>query len=603
MPGICGALGVNQEEYNNLWRDFSQPWTNCEFIRFPGGFLGGHAFGPTPAIRAPNEYRYVVVDGEASIYSSVPAQEKDTGLFSVSEEPLDLSEAYKGNLADINLRSRVCSLIAEQTGTFPLYYTLTSHGQLVFSSRLRPLARAINASPDLVGVSEYLTKRYTFYRRTHYQNIFRLLPGQSVKYHLDSGQLAIQEPRLTWVGKNEMSSRGMNYETLWDCLRTAVRRCFDPEKRHALMMSAGWDSRLLLCAMLEQLGHQKVVAYTWGDPCSRELQVVKQICRSVGVECILEPLDDTLYEPGLLERAFNRIESVLFPQWYRASEQLSRIGVRSVAAGVYGEVLGGHYGTAMVLTGMRKAIVVGAALVGISVKFNSFERLRFQSVVRKPSFITKATWAGMLDATREMNEDIESVWQDLEKLDIESREQLIEAFVALTRGSRLINQQILSCRTDLDVALPFIDFDLLRLASQIQHCAKIHNKINRKLLQRYGSPLLHFSTGATIVPASMPILFQEASRVIRTLHDSVSGKINRLAKGSIVPSRSDYLGLDFLRNGKAFRKILEDLRSDIWDRDAIQQSIKKLAEHKEGTSLTNISSNFLTIYTTDLMLR
>ncbi len=600
---MCGALGVDKEEYNSLWRDFSQPWTNCEFIRFPGGFLGGKAFGSTPAIRKLNEHRYFAVDGEASIYSSVPTGEKDTGLFSASQEALDLAKACKGNVADIDLRSRVCYLEAEQTGTFPLYYTITSSGKLLFSSHLKPLTRATNASPDLVGISEFLTKRYTFYRRTQYQNIFRLLPGQSVKYHLDSGQLTVQEPHLTWVGNKELYSGGMDCETIWDGLRTAVRRCFDPEKRHALMMSAGWDSRLLLCAMLEQLGSQKVVAYTWGVPRSRELQVVDRICRSVGVECILEPLDDTLYEPGFLERAFNRVESVLFPQWCRASEQLSRIGVRSVSAGVYGEVLGGHYGPAMALTGVRKAIVVAAALIGIPFQFNSFERLRFPGVARKPSYLTKATWAGMLDSTREVNNDIESVWRGLEKIGIESREQLIEAFVALTRGSRLINQQILSCRTDLDVALPFIDFDLLRLASQIPQRAKIHNKINRKLLQRYGSPLLQFSTGATIVPASLPILFQEASRVIRTIHDGVSGKINRLGKGSIVPSRSDFLGLDFLRNGRALRKILEDLRSDIWDRDAIQQSIKKLAEHKEGTSLTNISSNFLTIYTTDLMLR
>jgi asparagine synthetase B (glutamine-hydrolysing) len=365
----------------------------------------------------------------------------------------------------------------------------------------------------------------------------------------------------------------MNCEVIWDGLSTAVRRCFDSEKRHGLMMSAGWDSRLLLGAMLEHLGNHKVVAYTWGNPRSHELQVANQICRSTGVECIVKPLDDSLYEPSFLERTFNRVENVLYPQWHRASEQLAEIGVQSVSAGVYGEVLGGHYGPEMALAGMRKAIVVGAALIGIPVLFNAFERLRSPGRARKP-------W-----------------WRDLEQLSIKNREQLIEAFMALTRGSRLINQQILSCRTDLDVALPFIDFDLLKIASQIPQSAKIHNTINRNLLQRYKASLLQFATGATLVPASMPILSQEVSRVIRLLSDNVSTKVNKFTR-----SRLSSRGLDFLRNGRALRTILDDLRSDIWDRNAIEQSIKNVAEHKEANML-DVHKNFLTIYTTDLMLR
>jgi len=602
MPGICGALGADKEEYSGLWREFSQPWADCKFMSITGGFLGSHAFGAASAIRTLNESCHLVVDGEASIYSSVPTQENDTGLFRTSSEGLHLTEACKGNVVQVDLRSRICHFEAEQTGTFPLYYTLTASGQLLFSSRLRPLARVINASPDLVGISEFLTKRYTFHRRTQYQNIFRLLPGQAVDYHLDSRQLTVRKPRIPWARNKVSDPNRIDCEALWDGLRSAVRRCFDSEKRHALMMSGGWDSRLLLCAMLEQLGNEKVVAYSWGDAHSRELQVAKKICQSVGVECIVEPLADTLYEPGFLEKTFNRVENVLFPQWHRASEQLSGIGVRSMSAGVYGEVLGGRYGPAIALAGMRKAIVVGAKLIGIPVLFNSFERLRFPDEAKKRWFLTKAAWAGMHDATREMYNDIESVWRDLEQLGIENREQLIEAFVALTGGSRLINQQILSCRTDLDVALPFIDFDLLKLASQIPQSAKIHNSMSRKLLQRYGAPLLQFETGATLVPASMPIFFQEASRVIRLLGDNVSEKLNKSTKGSIRSSRLGFWGLDFLRNGRALRKILDDLRSDIWDRDAIEQSIKDVTEHKEANMLW-IHNDFLTIYTTDLMLR
>ena len=605
MPGICGALRVDKEEYSSLWKEFSQPWTDCKFMSFPGGFLGGHAFGSASAIRTLNEYYYLAVDGEASIYSSVPTREEVTGPFWTSLESLDPVAACKGNVVAVDLHSRLCYLKAEQTGTFPLYYALTSGGQLLFSSRLKPLSRAINASPDLAGVLEFISTRHTFYRRTHYQRIFRLLPGQTITYQLDSGQLTVREPRITWIGNREGRHEDLDCETLWGGLKTVVRKGFDSEKRHALMMSAGWDSRLLLCAMMKELGNDRIVAYTWGDPYSRELKVVNQMCRSAGVECILEPLDDTLYEPAFLQKAFDRVENVLFPQWHRASEQLSEIGVQSVASGVYGEVLGGHYGPAMTLTGMRKAIVVAAALIGIPVQFDTFEHLRFPSVAKKPWYLTKTAWADLLDASQDRDCDIESVWRDLEKLDTKISEQLIEAFMALTRGSRYINQQILSCRTGLDVALPFIDLDLLKLASQIPQCSKIHNTLNRKLLQRHGSSLLRFTTGATLVPAFMPILLQEASRVIRNVQDNIFEKLNGMTKGSIRPSRSDFFGLDFLRNGRAFRRILDDLRSDMWDRDTIELAIKDVAGYSQANNrrISYMSYNFLTMYTTDLMLR
>jgi len=597
MPGICGALGADNEQYSNLRHEFSRPWTDCQFVSFPGGFIGGHTFGPTSAVQTLNESCHFAVDGEASIYSFYIKQDNGAGSFRTSQESLHLTEAFKGNVVWVDLRSRICRLEAEQTGTFPLYYTLTASGQLLFSSSLKPLAKVIHASPDLVGISEFVTWHHTFHRRTYFQNVFRLLPGQVLTYHLDTRRLDIQAPRVTWVGNKKLSADEVDCEVLWHSLKTAVKSRFDSEKRHALMMSAGWDSRLLLCAMLEHLGSNKIVAYTYGDMSSHELQVVNQICQSTGVECILEPLNDSLYELGFLERTFNRLENVRYPQWHRASEQLSGIGVQSISAGVYGEVLGGHYGPEIALRGIKKGIHVGGSLIGIPILFNSFERLRHPGKPRTRWFLTKGARADVRDASREMNNEVEAVWLDLEQLGVKNREQLIEAFVALTRGSRLINQQILSCRANLEIAVPFIDFDLLKLVSQIPQSVKIHNSMSRKILQRYGASLLRFPTGATLVPASMSIFSQEASRVIRWQRDKIADKLSgspRLGLG--------YWGLDFLRNGRSLRTILDDLRSDIWDRDVIEQSIKNVAEHKEA-NMYDIHTDFLTMYTMDLMLR
>ena len=93
--------------------------------------------------------------------------------------------------------------------------------------------------------------------------------------------------------------------------------------------------------------------------------------------------------------------------------------------------------------------------------------------------------------------------------------------------------------------------------------------------------------------------------MIRNAQDNIFEKLNGMTKGSIRPSRSDFFGLDFLRNGRAFRRILDDLRSDMWDRDTIELAIKDVAGYSQANNrrISYMSYNFLTMYTTDLMLR
>lgn len=602
MPGIFGALGCHQESFNSLQKDFLRIWKSCEFLSFFGGCLGGHAFGTASALYASGKNYYFAINGEALSYSLLASKAKGINTLESHTEFLDLAAACKGSVVIVDLRLRVCHLAAEHTGTFPLYYA-QKNGSLLFSSHIKPLASALHASPDQVGIIEFLFRRYTFNGRTHFQKIFRLLPGQVISYYLDSERIIVRDPKITWLDQKQIHPNNkISSEVLWDALTTAVKGCFDNEGRHALMMSGGWDSRVLLCAMLDQFDNKNLCAYSFGEPHSRELKLASQICNLAGIECIQEPLDEGLYEPDYLQKIFHRVENTLFPHWHRAAERLAGIGVRSVSAGVYGEVLGGHYGPGMFLNGKRKFSAAGRELFGLPVQFNILELLRFPIVLERPSFLTQAFWDGLIDVTHEINADIESSLQQLANHDLESSEQLIEAFVALNRGSTFINQQLLSCRTTLDVALPFINFNFLKLSSQVPLKAKIHNSIHRNLLQKYGSPLLQFPTAATLVPAFMPIQFQEASRVIRILYDEIHKKLNKVSKGYIGPPPTESLGLEFLRNGNVLRKLLDDLRCDIWDRNALARSIAKAGEHKEHNILS-LSYSFLKIYTTDLMLR
>jgi hypothetical protein len=612
MPGIFGGVGCSPALCEALRRECSSPWTDGEGVHLAGGLLGGHAFGTNRAVYAMTPDLHFAVDGEASLYRNAETfiQQGNPTLFQMSAGKAELTRACQGNVAVVDTASRTWSLAAEWTGTFPLYYTDRSDA-FVFSSRLRPLARVVGAAYDPMGITEFLLKRYILAGRTHYRGIRRLLPGQVVTYEPDHQRLRVCEMSSLWVGAESDGLDGTRFasEAVWDALQKAVWECLEPEGKHALMMSAGWDSRLLLLAMLERLGPHALLAYSHGDLHSRELRITEAVCRALRIEWRREPLDDALFDLDLLQRGFDRMETVIFPEWHRAGLLLADEGVRCISAGVYGEVLGGHYGPPMLLRGGKKIAAVAAALLGRASSLacrstdamqNVYDFLRYREL-SKPWSLSRTFWEGLSSPAEAMNADIATALQRLERRGITTAEQLVEAFIAEHRGTQTINAQILSCRATVDIAMPFCHRDLLLLAGRLPFATKVHNSLSRKILQLHGPDVLRFPTSATLVPAGMPISLQEASRACRRLLDKGLWKLYFVTRGRIGPPHRSWWNFEFLRNGEALCSLVDDLKSDIWDKEALRRSIATAARF--GRHRPIYPDGFLTVYTTDLMLR
>jgi len=465
MPGIFGAVGCRPEEQEALRQEFSFPWKGCESKNVAGGILGGHAFGSASALHTLCNGRYFAVDGEASIYrlARTFTQASGPSLFGVSSGNLDLTEACKGNVAVVDVRSGVWYLATEWTGSFPLYFVHTD-GKLLFSSRLKPLARVMKASPDPYGIVEFLLKGYTYIGRTHYKNICRLLPGQVLSYEPRRDHLRLCERSRFWIDTGGERPDFWSYRSIWEGLINAVQECFEQSQHNAVMLSGGWDSRLLLCSMIEHLSANRILAYSHGDLRSRELNLVKRICESVGIESRQEPLNDSLYYPEVLQQGFDRVENIVFPHWHRAGQLLEEMGVGCVSAGVYGEVLGGHYGPAMMLTGRRKITAVATSLVGRSPQPIGDSNDGFREVhdilrlrqLKKPWYLAPDFWESITETPEVINADIEAAIGRFKNRGIAKREQLIEAFIAEHRGTQYFNAQLLSCRTTLEITCPSV---------------------------------------------------------------------------------------------------------------------------------------------------
>jgi hypothetical protein len=316
-------------------------------------------------------------------------------------------------------------------------------------------------------------------------------------------------------------------------------------------------------------------------------------------------------DPELLQRGFDRVETVVFPEWHWAGQVLADLGVRSVSAGVYGEGLGGHYGATMLVNGAHKIPVLTAQLLGwphhfgLSTHTDVCDFLRLRHLV-KPWHVQEMLWDGM-DLQDAMNADIEATLVRFKERGIASSHQLIEAFITEHRGSQYVNSQLLSCRASLDVSIPFGDRNFFTLASRIPLMAKIHHSLNREMLRQHDPHLLRFSTAATLIPAAWPIVLQEASRLIRYLGEKTHWRLHFATSGRIQPPHMGWWYWEFLRDGAVLNALVDDLQCDFWNKSAMRERIRAIGRQglrRETYSLTaTLLQHLLKDYHVDLMLR
>jgi hypothetical protein len=574
MPGIFGAIGYNSDLRESLERKFEAPWGNCDTLRLSNGILGGHAFNQSPVLHKLKDNIHFAIDGEKSIY------QVGTVLFRLSPTP-ELFPACKGNVAIAT--SDLWYLATDWSGSFPLYYSHTPQG-LLFCSRLRPLAEILHSEIDIVGLRQFLHDSYMLSGRTFYRRISRLMPGQVLVYDPSSNRFSITETSKAWVGIDRSS-----LSVIWDKLTEAVSRSMDSHCRNAVMMSGGWDSRTLLAAAHNCVTN--LFAYCHGRKDCLEVRLAREICNVLAIDFHNEPLNLTVSDLEVLKVGFNRTETVLFPEWHRAGQILSTFGIDTVSSGVFGEIIGGHYSRTMLFSGMQKILSFIMQTFGQNTSYRKIlDVLRFHQLI-KPWYVRPEVWGNIDELRNTINGDIESTFKRYIDRGIENADQLVEAFITEHRGAQYVNSQMLSCRAYLDVSIPFAEREIFVQASRIPIAAKFHNALNRLLLHRFSPKILRFRTAAAPVPASMPILFQEFSRLLRHLAE-------RKAHMSTVA----WYDWEFLRTDLVFNAIVDDLKADLWDKEAIR---KKIADIKVNRAepVGTLLQRMLLIYTADLMLR
>lgn len=625
MPGMIGGIGLLsarsaslQGQFESLQREFRETWGDYELINLPTAFLAGHSFVPGTAVHTTRDGVQFAVDGESAIYVHAHrfAEEGRPELYCLEKEELGLRPHAKGNVAILAEQGQVLYLITEHSASFPLYYAEVEGG-LLFSSLMRPLGRAVGAEPDPAGVVQYCWVGYHVNGRTHFKGVRGLLPGQALIYEAATGRMQIRETSRAWLKDLSHMRPAEIVEQACETLSRAVDRTCMPELRHALMMSGGWDSRLALAALRKKLSPSHVQGYLHGDPASRELALGLQICRRLKVPCHLQPVEEDSFQLAAMPRDFARSESLEWFYWHRAACLLASRGINCIGTGMWGEVMGGGFGTATLLKGsssLRHLACLGGHLLNVGrvsprllidhgwgiKQVHGHLRLSFKN---RPWTANVTCFTDLPGITEEINADVMAHLKRIEARGIDDPSRMIEAFITETKGGQRMTAQLRCLRAYVDVANLFADQEFFYLGSWVPYRYKIHCLLFREILRRVEPALLRYSTAATLVPAGSPILLQEASRVMRRVFDDAATRLVARSRVNLGIRPSGYMNLEFLRDGRLFTALIDSLRTQFLDKSVLRDVADQVVHRQIADVPNNVSKGFLRVYAADLFLR
>ena len=608
MPGFFGGSCKSSDQLESLARHFCEIWPDASVRTGHQWVIGAHSFRNAHPL-AISEQGIAAVDGDASLTA------RESGLHQASMEVMPDRSNWRApgrcNVATLNPATGEWTLRVDWSGAFPLYLACIDE-DVFFSSHLRPLARCIRANADTVGCLWFLREGAISGRRSFYEGIQRLDAGDVVTWGGSCRSVRIDNASTLWT---EAGKLGVDNDRLLDALTgrlaVAVADTFGNSVQPALMVSGGWDSRTLAAFASTRAIDPPVLAYSHGDLGSRELRISKEVAAHCGLPFVSGSLDPSMFDLAALSEGFASTENVVFPHWHAAGRRLNAMGVDVVAAGIFGEVLGGHYGSAMVLPGLKKVRAVLGAVLGWrlpdgGLAADSIERLTqlfAPTTLKRPWYAAELWWPDSAQLAQQLREDTRQDLRALIARGVQRTDQLIEAYITQRRAAHYIAAQLLSCRAVMDIGIPFIDRELLIRASSLPLHTKIHNRLNREILASTKRDLLDIPLAATLVSAGAPILAREASRWMRRNLENRAWRRHFESGGSTAPPRFAWANFEFVRSSRCLEPIADDLRLPMWDRGAIAGKLKELATAGWDRPAHPLVDMLMKIYTVDLMLR
>lgn len=477
----------------------------------------------------------------------------------------------RGILIAINSNERSIYLFNDGYGAFPVYWSnKAGKGALIVSGSLKDFARE---EIDWVSFYQFLSLGYVFGPYSLFKDVSRLSPNHGLKL-LDGsfGQIVESFPlKNFWAG-----SAPASIHDLIDIFREEAEGFGDTQ----LMMSGGWDSRLLLSV----LEHKKPQLYTHGNLQSREIAIVRELASACGLPLEEHSFDPAEFHLDLFREYLHRNESAMFSHWHGAGV-FADSHKRVLTAGTFGEVLGGHYGTLNTLPGKKKHASLLMHMLGIGALLDNAMHLHDQQTVLRYLRMSnyRVLWfvqERLADELRgkelieKSNQRLGDLFKSYNEQGMTDAQAMFERFYTEHRGGQYINRQLTNAARGNQFRNIFTNRELLAAAPSLPFSRRAHNKINKEIIKKLNPKLLDFPMAATLANARRPLLVQEGSRAARKIVESNTTMNTLYRKYSRFGDRS--FGWNNFRdivNPDWVQSLQPLLSSNLWDHQKLANAI------------------------------
>lgn len=481
-------------------------------------------------------------------------------------------------------------------GSLPIYY-FRSESLIIISNHLTVISKLTRVTRDELGVFQFVCSAYTLSDTTLYREVKQLRPGEAIEASFAGSGISCSISQRANPWRTDLEQEPSD-EVIDSFVATWRDKCRSLTN-YRLMMSAGWDSRTLLAGVLSSRA-DKIDAYSHGDIKSRELQLANQICSSHSIPHKLVELNEDLINIDLIDRMLVDGDSCMFPHWRVAAECARDDNRLGITGGIFGEIMGGHYGILSVIPQREQYKAMAAYMFGFPSKYRAAKGQTAKDIAT--SALCGHNYGPMWCFSDDFNALIEKELSAAYKAQISTTiheyfdagttdlHRLIERFQVEHRARQYINCQLSVALPVCDIQNPFSDTTLISAAISFPVKRKLHNQLNIDIVKSLSPDLLNYSMAATLIPAKYPFVAQEASRVVRKVYERLSKYKNN--------EKALHLGwnnFDFLISGEFITSLIDSLSADIWNKTRMRSMFKAAHSH----NIYSLYDMFLKIKTVD----
>jgi asparagine synthetase B (glutamine-hydrolysing) len=504
--------------------------------------------------------------------------------------------SYANNSISYVKKDGAISISTDVLGGFPIYYS-KSRSALIVSNHMKLIHMLSEGSLDNTGIFQFVCSAYTLADTTLYQDIKQLRPGNKIQINTLKGirSFQIESGHNMWQTELECEPTDAVIDEFIEIWKAKAAQL----EGYQLMMSAGWDSRTLMSGVVAAKV-KNVTAYTHGDTKSREIFIANRICNTFSMPHQLTQLSENLINLDLITRMLADSDTCMFPHWRVAAEYANEHNRSGLSGGIFGEIIGGHYGILSVLPQREQYKAMSSYMFGVPSKYiinNGQQAKDFAiSALCAPKF--GPMWCFSDDFNQLIKNELAGIYKEKIAKVISSYyeegvtdlHRLVERFQVEHRARQYINCQLSVGLPVCGVNNPFADQDLVRMAVSFPIRRKLHNQLNIKIIKKLSPHLLDYSMAATLIPAKYPFMAQEASRVLRKIYEKGSRVISKGTSLSI-----GWNNFDFLIKGNFIPDLIDSLNSDIWNKHSMVDVFAK----SNAETIYPILDMFLKIKTVD----